>query len=128
MVKALRKLPAGLFLVPMILSMIVHTIAPDLMMTGGMVQSLFSGEGVGFIVAALTFYSGTNLNIKRLVRVLKRHGVILITKAVISIVLSFLYIRFFGQEGLFGISAMAFVIAISSTCGLVSGTFRRICY
>lgn len=38
MVKKLQKLPAGLFLVPMILSMIVYTIAPDLMMTGGSVD------------------------------------------------------------------------------------------
>lgn len=115
MVKALRKLPAGLFLVPMIVSMIVHTIAPDLMMTGGMVQSLFSDEGVGFIVAALTFYSGTNLNIKRLVRVLKRHGVILLVKGIISVVISLLYISVFGQEGVLGISALAFVVTISST-------------
>lgn len=55
MVKKLQKLPAGLFLVPMIISMIIYTIAPNLMMTGGMVQSLFSGEGVGFIVAHLRF-------------------------------------------------------------------------
>lgn len=115
MVKALRKLPAGLFLVPLILSMIVYTIAPDLMMTGGMVQSLFSGEGIGFMVAALTFYSGTNLNFKRLVRVLKRHGIILVVKAIISIIFSFAFIYFFGQEGIFGISAVAFVVAVCST-------------
>lgn len=115
MVKFLRKLPAGLFLVPLVLSMIVYTIAPNLMMTGGMVQSLFSGEGIGFMVAALTFYSGTNLNIKRLVRVLKRHGVILVVKAVVSLILSFAYIYFFGQEGILGISAVAFVVAVCST-------------
>lgn len=115
MVKKLQKLPAGLFLVPMILSMIVYTIAPDLMMTGGMVQSLFSGEGVGFIVAALTFYSGTNLNLKRLVRILKRHGIILVVKGIVSVIISLLYIRFFGQEGVLGVSALAFVVAISST-------------
>lgn len=115
MVKALRKLPAGLFLVPMIISMIVYTIAPDLMMTGGMVQSLFSGEGVGFIVAALTFYSGTNLNLKRLVRVLKRHGVILVAKGIVSILISLLFIQIFGQEGVLGISALAFIVVICST-------------
>lgn len=115
MVKFLRKLPAGLFLVPLVLSMIVYTIAPDLMMTGGMVQSLFSGEGIGFMVAALTFYSGTLLNIQRLVRVLKRHGVILLVKAIISVIISFAYIYFFGQEGVLGISAVAFVVAICST-------------
>ncbi len=115
MVKKLQKLPAGLFLVPMIISMIVNTIAPDLMRTGGMVQSLFSGEGVGFIVAALTFYSGTNLNIKRLIRILKRHGVILLVKGIVSVIVSLLYIRFFGPEGIFGISALAFVVAICST-------------
>lgn len=114
MVKFLRKLPAGLFLVPLILSMIVYTIAPNLMMTGGMIQSLFSGEGIGFMVAALTFYSGTNLNMKRLVRVLKRHGVILVVKAIVSVLLSLGYIYLFGQEGVLGISAVAFVVAINS--------------
>lgn len=115
MVKKLQKIPAGLFLVPMIVSMIVYTIAPDLMMTGGMVQSLFSGEGVGFIVAALTFFSGTLLNFKRLLRIVKRHGVILLVKGIISVIFSFLYIRMFGQSGVFGISAIAFVVAICST-------------
>ncbi len=114
MVKALQKIPAGLFLVPMIVSMIVYTIAPDLMMTGGMIQSLFSGEGVGFMVAALTFFSGTNLDIPRLGRIVKRHGVILLAKGIISIVLSLLYIYFFGQEGVLGISALAFTVAICS--------------
>lgn len=114
MVKKLQKLPAGLFLVPMIISMIVYTIAPNLMMTGGMIQSLFSGEGVGFIVAALTFYSGTNLNFKRLVRILKRHGIILVVKAAVSIAISILYIRLFGPSGIFGMSALAFTVAISS--------------
>lgn len=114
MVKKLQKLPAGLFLVPMIISMIVYTIAPNLMMTGGMIQTLFSGEDVGFIVAALTFYSGTSLNFKRLIRILKRHGVILVAKGVGSIALSLLYIWFFGQSGIFGVSALAFVVAISS--------------
>ena len=115
MVKKLQKLPAGLFLVPMILSMIIYTIAPDLMMTGGMVQSLFLGEGVGFIVAALTLYSGTKLNLKRLVRILKRHGLILVAKGIVSVIISLLYIQFFGQEGVLGVSALAFVVAISST-------------
>ncbi len=114
MVKKLQKLPAGLFLVPMIISMIIYTIAPNLMMTGGMVQSLFSGEGVGFIVAALTFYSGTSLNFKRLVRILKRHGVILVVKGIVSVTLSLLYIKFFGQAGILGVPALAFVVAVSS--------------
>lgn len=66
------------------------------------------------MVAALTFYSGTNLNIKRLVRVFKRHVVILVVKAIVSILLSLGYIYLFGQEGILGISAVAFVVAISS--------------
>src|SRR5690554_6084190 len=98
----------------MIISMIIYTIAPNLMMTGGMVQSLFSGEGVGFIVAALTFYSGTSLNFKRLVRILKRHGVILVVKGIVSVTLSLLYIKFFGQAGILGVPALAFVVAVSS--------------
>lgn len=98
----------------MIISMIVYTIASNLMMTDGMVQSLFSGEGVGFTVAALKCYSGTSLNFIRLVRFFKHYGIILVVKGIVSVILSLLYIKFFGQSGMLGFPALAFVVVVSS--------------
>lgn len=74
MLAIIKRLPAGTFLVPMILSMITYTLAPDLFMVGGMTQALFSGEGVGFLAAVMTFFSGTMLDVKQIGRLFKRQG------------------------------------------------------
>lgn len=114
MLEKIRRLPAGTFLVPMIFSMIVYTIWPNLFMVGGMTQSLFSGEGVGFLAAVMTFFSGTLIDLKQIGKLLKRQGVLFISKVLFSTTLSLLYMTLFGQEGILGISSLAFVTAITS--------------
>lgn len=114
MVKWINKIPAGMFLVPLIISMIFNAFMPNLFMTGGFVQNLFSGEGVGFILAAMTFFSGVGLKLSNVAKIVKRHGILLLIKAAITIGLSLLYMNFFGQDGIFGINALAFTVAVGS--------------
>lgn len=114
MLEKIKKLPAGTFLVPMILSMIVYTIWPDLFMIGGMTQSLFSGEGVGFLAAVMTFFSGTLIDVKKLGSLMKRQGILFLAKVVLGMGLSWIYLALFGHEGIFGISTLAFVTTMTS--------------
>ena len=115
MLEKINKIPAGTFLVPLVLSMIVYTIWPNLFMIGGMTQAMFSGQGVNVLAAILTFLSGTVIDIKQTGRLIKRQGVLFIAKVLISMLLSYLFIQFFGQSGVLGISAVAFVSVITST-------------
>ncbi|WP_373768277.1 2-keto-3-deoxygluconate permease [Jeotgalibaca porci] len=110
----ISKLPAGLFLVPLLLSALLYTIWPEMVHIGGLTEALFSGDYMNFILGALCFYSGTGIDLKKLVNILKRQGVLLVVKLIISVALGFVLIKALGTDGLFGLSTMAMVVGIAS--------------
>lgn len=114
MVTFLKKIPAGSFLVPLLLSAIVYTVWPQLLEIGGLTEALLGGTNVSFIIGMITFCSGFAIDVKELGVLLKRHGVLVLVKLVLSLAASFLFIAAFGQEGIWGISALAFTVAICS--------------
>lgn len=114
MLKAINKIPAGTFLVPLIVSMILFTFWPNLFHIGGLTESLLTSSGTGFISAVLSFSTGTRINIKVLKRLLKHQGVLLLTKVMIALILSFAFLAVFGTDGFLGVSSIAFVGAMFS--------------
>lgn len=114
MMKAINKVPAGTFLVPMLLSAFVYTFWPNLFQIGGLTEHIFGGGGTNGIIGAICFCSGTGIDVKKIGYALKRQGVLLLVKFVIGASLSLLFISLFGQSGVLGISALAFTIAICS--------------
>lgn len=115
LLKMINKVPAGTFLVPMLISAVLYTLWPNLFQIGGITQTFFGGESVNFIIGAITFFSGVVIKIDTLKDLFKRHGVILIVKFVLVVALSLGFMAIFGQEGIFGISAVAFTVAISTS-------------
>lgn len=115
MVKFMSRIPAGTFLVPMILSALVYTIWPNLFSNlGGVTDAFLGGSGTAFIIGMLSFVSGMGINFKTIGKLLKHHGVLLLVKFILCVVLGLLYVTFFGQSGIFGISALAFIVALCS--------------
>lgn len=115
MVKFMNKIPAGTFLVPMLLSALLYTLLPNLFTNiGGITESFLGGGSTGFIIGMLCFCSGIGIDVKKLGKLMKRHGVIIVTKIVITIAVSLIFMGLFGQQGIFGISALAFTVALSS--------------
>lgn len=110
----ITKLPAGLFLVPLLLSAFLYTIWPEMVQIGGLTEALFSGSQMNFILGALCFYSGTGIDLKKLVNILKRQGFLLVVKLIISVGLGIILIKTLGTEGVFGLSTMAMVVGIAS--------------
>lgn len=114
MLDKINKIPAGTFLIPMLLSALLYTISPNFVRIGGLTEAAFSGDGLNFILGAICLCSGTGIDVKKLVKILKRQGILLVTKLVLSISLGLGVIALFGQEGIFGISSVALVVALSS--------------
>ncbi|MBG9982822.1 2-keto-3-deoxygluconate permease [Aerococcaceae bacterium DSM 111020] len=109
----MEKVPVGTFLIPMLISAVINTISPGFFREiGGVTNALFGGQGNTFIIGMLTFISGIGIDVNSLIKLFKRHGLILLTKFILVVVLSLLYINVFGMDGIFGISALAFVIAM----------------
>lgn len=114
MLDAIKKVPAGTFLVPMLTSALIFTFWPNLFQIGGLTEHIFGGGGTNGIIGAICFASGTGIDLKKIGYALKRQGVLLAAKFVIGVGVSLLYMSFFGQSGVLGISALAFTIAICS--------------
>lgn len=114
MVKFMKKLPAGTLLVPMLVSALLHTIWPELFHISGITEDFLGGRSINFIVGMLTFSSGLIIDMTSFKTMLKRHGVIMLVKLILVVLVSLLYAKLFGQQGILGISAVAFTVAMVS--------------
>jgi len=110
----MKKVPAGTFIVPLLISAILYTLFPGYLEIGGQTQWLLTDDGTGFIVAAIVFFSGTLVNIHSVLRILKRHGVLILVKTIAAIAVSWLYVQLFDYDGVFGISILAVVLTVTS--------------
>ncbi len=115
MYQAIKKIPAGMLLIPMLLSALVNTFAPGLFNIGGVSEAFFTSAGTNYIIGAICFCSGAGIDIKEIVPILKKYGTLMSVKTILCIGAGVLYIQFFGLSGIWGISAIALIAVICST-------------
>lgn len=115
MIKLMRKVPAGTFLIPMIVSMVIYSFFPDLFRIGGPSEAFFSSSGTNYIIGLLVFASGTTVDLKKIGKLLKHQGALVIFKILISTILSFIFLFLFGLDGIWGISGLGFVAVMLSS-------------
>lgn len=109
---AMRKVPGGMLLVPMILFAIINTAFPDLWTSLGSMSAGLFKSGTLTIAGFLLFASGTSINVKGFGQVIRRSAPTTIAKLLISFVFGFAFLYAFGLEGIFGINGIAFVSVI----------------
>ena len=64
------------------------------------------------MIGLITFASGIGVDISRLGKLFKRHGLILIFKSIFVIVVVLRLIALFGHDDFLGISSLAFMVAL----------------
>lgn len=109
-----KRVPAGVIVVPMFLALILNTFAPGFLQVGPMTAALTSKEGLNALIDATLVAVGSQLTYKRLKLALHRGLVLFLSKWLTAIILGFIFFRAFGRDGVFGISALAFIAAISN--------------
>ncbi|NLP22766.1 MAG: 2-keto-3-deoxygluconate permease [Erysipelotrichaceae bacterium] len=114
MLKFMRKIPAGTLLIPMLIAALLNTFVPGLFNIGGLTEALFTPKGANYVVGLVSFCSATSIDIKKIASVLKKQGVLLLVKIIVCFIFGYGYISLFGQEGIMGVSAIAFIVAICS--------------
>lgn len=85
MLDTIKRIPAGTFLVPMLVSAFLYTFWPDLFQLGGLTQHIFGGAGTNGLIGAIIFISGTGIDIKKVGYALKRQGVIFLVKLLLGL-------------------------------------------
>lgn len=114
MLKAIQKIPAGTFLVPMVVSMLFASIFPGFYdAVGGTTQQTFE-QGTSLVIGLLVFSAGTTIDIKQIVPLIKRHLPLLVFKVIWSAILVVIFYYLFGVEGVAGINLLAFACVIFS--------------
>lgn len=115
----LRRVPAGMMVVPLFLGCLVNTFVPDALQIGGITTATFSSAGGNCALGILLFCMGTKLRLKEMPAVLKRGGLLLVAKFAIGAILGILVGRIFGPAGILGISSMAIICAVTNSNGSV---------
>ena len=110
-----KKIPGGSLLFPMFTVALINTIFPDLLTSfGGMTTAMYK-TGTLTVAGIILFATGAGINVKTLGTVLKRCGALTIAKFAIAVGFGTLFVKMFGVDGIWGISAVAFVTVICST-------------
>lgn len=108
-----------MMVVPLLLGSIITTIFPDIWEVGGLTAALLSSAGTNTLLGAQLFCMGTALQVKDMPAVLKRGGVLLVAKFLIGAGIGIAVGKIFGGAGLFGLSTLAIVSAVTNSNGSV---------
>jgi len=101
--------------IPLILGAIVKTFFPEFLKIGGFTTAIATNPLA--ILGVFLVCMGAGMDIKAAPKALKIGAVQTLTKYGIALVVGLLISRFFGENSLWGISALAFIAAMSSTNG-----------
>jgi 2-keto-3-deoxygluconate permease len=115
----LKKIPAGMMVVPLLLGSLFATLFPSALQIGGLTTAVFSSAGTNTLLGVQLFCMGTALQVRDMPKVLKRGGVLLVAKFVIGAGIGTLVGKLFGMGGIFGLSTLAIISAITNSNGSV---------
>lgn len=112
--KYFKKIPAGIIVVPMFIACFINTFIPSILEIGPMTEAITSKEGLNVLIDITLVSVGSQFTIKRLKHALQRGLVLLISKILTGLILGFIFFKLFGRDGIFGISALAFIASITN--------------
>ena len=113
----MKKVPAGMMIVPMFLSAIVNTFFSEALQIGSFTTAVFTSAGSAAILGVQLVCLGTQLHFKSMGRVLKRGGILLLSKFAIGALIGILVGKFCGPAGFLGITTLAIISSVTNSNG-----------
>ena len=115
----LKKIPAGMMVVPMLLGAIINTFIPEVTNIGSFTTAVFTSAGANTAIGIQLFCLGTTLRVRDMGGVVKRGGVLLISKFVIGAAIGIVVGKAFGPTGVLGLSSLAIISAVTNSNGSI---------
>ncbi len=110
----IKKIPAGLMLIPMLITAVLNTFCPWTLQIGNPHTAMFTSYGTPVLIGISLFVTGTQISLAQLPICLKRCGIPFFVKIAEAFLVCSLAAHFLGENGIFGISSLALMICFSS--------------
>ena len=117
--KFLKKVPAGMMIVPLLVGAFLNTFFPEALQIGSFTTAVFSNAGAATAMGIQLFCLGTTLQLKDMPKVLKRGGILLLSKFAIGAVIGISIGKIFGLAGVFGLTTLSVISAVTNSNGSI---------
>lgn len=117
--KIVNRVPAGMMIIPLFIGILINTFCPQALKIGSFTTATLSSAGAATFMGAQLVGIGTMLKFKDLSQVVKRGGVLLLSKFAIGVVIGLIVNSVFGEGGLLGLTALALISGITNSNGSV---------
>jgi 2-keto-3-deoxygluconate permease len=117
--KFLRKVPAGMMIVPLLIGASINTFFPAALKIGSFTTATFSSAGSATAIGIQLFCLGTTLQLKDMPKILKRGGILLASKFVIGATIGITIGKVFGFDGVLGLTTLAIISAVTNSNGSI---------
>jgi len=114
--QAVKKVPGGLMIVPLLLGVLTNTFFPGFLEIGSFSSHLWK-TGAMPILAVFLFCNGAQINVKQAGQPLLKGVVLTAVKFIIGAALGIIINMTFGSAGFLGISSLAIIAALTNSNG-----------
>ncbi len=115
--KTVNRIPAGMMIVPLFIGILINTFCPQILQIGSFTTATFANAGAASFMGAQLVGIGSMLKIKELPIVVKRGGVLLVSKLAGGVAIGLLVNALFGEAGFLGLTSLAMISGITNSNG-----------
>lgn len=113
---SIQKIPGGLMVVPLLLGAAINTFAPASLEIGGFTTALFKKSAIS-LIALFVLCNGAQINARQVGRPLIKGVALTASKFFLGALIGWSINKFFGMEGLLGITPLAIIAALTNSNG-----------